>query len=666
MPFISKISNFGVYFLVLGLACSFGLVAMSLPGVGMGIWPQSEFAVVGLHLSSFICAFGLLLFSFRYKRMSVAVANHPMVLIPLAIGVWSLCVMPFQNLPLRHFLGAPQNGEGVVFWLDWAVLTASIMIIAHTRFFLKGILVVALLGFIAATVLTFSYVYFEYYMTPYYFPDFLAVNFFLLSAVLVAAFKMDKLNLISIVCIIVFYGLLYLTKNNISIAFGLLGISFFLFSEFALRRFPVFKNYLYLFVLIVLPVVAFSVIWGLYVYMNGEGFYAFNKIVYARNVLSRSYLVWIGLQPLFDSYSVWFTGSGWGSFTEHAVEYLPTEWFDFTKEDSQWEGISWDQFHTHDMFVDLAYSVGIVGAILFALYFVSAPLYVKTKHKLVMFITSAYSICYVSFWFLFPVNVPYFALAFGSMASLTIGKRAELIKTPFLLIIFPFICLMQFYAVVVHIRTVMATHHYEAQSLSIDDIQYECPLEYYDGGAGGLHLSRILVSRVRQAVSIAQEQEVDIEMLKDTLTHLNHLYCQAQQYGQQNPQSNRLKIALLIVQNELLLGVSNLDPEYVEYYALGWKSNIKRWLNEMPNRTDQAVPFLLWHMTHQKEQDVFDVANIIYEKNSDDPIGLWFTGFVLLGQESSQKSGLNRLRKAIENGVERFIPIEEELKKNLK
>lgn len=41
-----------------------------------------------------------------------------------------------------------------------------------------------------------------------------------------------------------------------------------------------------------------------------------------------------------------------------------------------------------------------------------------------------------------------------------------------------------------------------------------------------------------------------------------------------------------------------------------------------------------------------------------DPIGLWYTGLTMISDPTLSQQGLNRMRSALTNGIERFIAID--------
>lgn len=112
-----------------------------------------------------------------------------------------------------------------------------------------------------------------------------------------------------------------------------------------------------------------------------------------------------------------------------------------------------------------------------------------------------------------------------------------------------------------------------------------------------------------------------------------------------------------MTRGEILLALDNyLDRKTQDYYYYDWEEELREWLVTRPQRSDLATPFLLYHVLHNKEDVSSEVINVIRKNNPEDPIGLWFKGLSLL--ESESLAGISMMKKAIKNGIERFITID--------
>jgi hypothetical protein len=155
--------------------------------------------------------------------------------------------------------------------------------------------------------------------------------------------------------------------------------------------------------------------------------------------------------------------------------------------------------------------------------------------------------------------------------------------------------------------------------------------------------------------------------LKKERQQINHLYCQTLHYIKTSPYvSNRLMVARLIAQGELALGLQEiLSKEETLYYTKDWHQNLFYWIKYYPNRSDQAVTYLLLALMSNQENDAYTIAKEIYLNNPKDPVGLWFTGIIMLNNPAQATDGLSRLKSALNNGIERFMPVDDEIKNQL-
>ena len=78
-----------------------------------------------------------------------------------------------------------------------------------------------------------------------------------------------------------------------------------------------------------------------------------------------------------------------------------------------------------------------------------------------------------------------------------------------------------------------------------------------------------------------------------------------------------------------------------------------------------ASSYLFWLLKENRKQEFHRLASLIFNRNPKDPIGLWFSGIALLEDPVSAGEGIGRMRHAIELGIERMIPVDEEIKQQI-
>lgn len=666
----TPVKNIGLAIIGISYIGALTLFIYSLPGIGKGIWFQSETAIAALHGFSALCCLGFTLTIF-FRHNFHKIMTHPFVLLPLLIGILSACFTPFYDFPLKNWLGSVRTGEGVIFWLDWATLIAAGITLYKTRFWSKTITITAILSCLTIFVLQEISKHNEGGFTPYYFYDFSAFLPLALIPILCFSFKQNQKKLVLWLALWAAYIFFtYQSDNRIAIAYSVLGVGFFLFLWFVKFIPPNLKEklssatvgFIIVAVLVIHAVVAYSPI--------SHSFYKIFNNYSIMTIMSRSFLTQISFESVLSEPHGILTGTGWGMFTEELAKYMPTNWIDFTMDPKeQWDGFRIDHFHSHNMFGEAFYSAGIFALIAFTTFVLSIPLYAKKHLKLAAIIFSGGFAGIGSFWFFMPLNIPFMTLACGALSNnktfnFKFPKTAAL---SLLIIVF----LSQAIGSYMTLHTALNTNSYLPHDLTIKEAQQNCPVEIKDFGAGGLHLAKLLTNRSRYITESLEEwtkEDPDIipKQIADTLPKINHLFCQSEIYVHKHKASMRLKMARLIVRSEVLIAFAPwIDQETVDYYYNGWEKDMRAIIEELPQRSDIAVPFLLWHLNHGQEDIMNKMTDLIIERNPNHPVGMWFKGIGLTAKPETAQEGVALMRKALEDGVQRFVPVEPSLKEQL-
>lgn len=661
-------------------AASFLLFIPSLPSIGTGIWPQSESQNCAFFFIASCLCFLLLFLSLIEIRFVRTLWRAPVVFLLTSFSVWSLLLTPFEKLPVRHIIGPPQSAEGVALWLSVMIYTAVGTLLLRKR---KNRFFLTFFATIAVGALTGLHLYQKHYapefkVLPYNFPDYLAWSHLGLLVALLNLGKTGFLDLRLILPIAVFYALLQYEIDNQA---GLL---------FAAAVFPgmvatntILKKHIpredsqkrFLTALLALtPVVLTASVFVLPVFVTRGNWYNTDESFSAlSSVLSRSYLFMNGLAPLFETPLRLMSGVGWGTYTEQAIAYLPLNWVDTTKAAShQWDGVTWDHFHTHNVFIDTLMSMGLGGFILLSCLWMGLVYSTKRVYRSQALVFAAGMLTLGSFWFIFPISWPFLTLGLSGLGT---GHPNRLWRARFPKFLkvsgkaAPFILAGSL------IVLTSATYMTGTISLRYGRSNLETPLNQKenctsyigDFHSGGLHIARLLMGHLRELTGEAQDFSSTPDLDKK-LSRLRDLFCQAKSYAGSEPYiSLRLRHAIISARGETLLTLEKyLTESQKALYLSGWDSELALWFKIAPHRTDLAVPYLSYYLAKGKDHEVFHVAQEIFEMNPQDPIGLWFTGLTMLQEgPAASRQGLERLRTALSLGIERFIAIDQETRKNL-
>lgn len=137
---------------------------------------------------------------------------------------------------------------------------------------------------------------------------------------------------------------------------------------------------------------------------------------------------------------------------------------------------------------------------------------------------------------------------------------------------------------------------------------------------------------------------------------------QEQLFQSDKKMSLRFYSSGILARGELAFSISH--PDFLKYFA-DWREQLDLFLKLAPHRTDMASLYLLWLFREQKEVEMLDIANQIFEKDSKDPVGLFFSGLALAAKPDGKEIGLKRMRESIDRGIERIMPLDSQLKQQI-
>lgn len=645
-----------------------------MPGIGIGLWPQSETPLIGLYFCGVLSSTGIFLIAAgsenqRWQNRIDRIIKNPLVFLPLVLGAISIILLPLHSIPMRSFLGAIQSGEGGLWWINLGILTASGLLIWSIRNFRRAILCGAYLSFFICFVLALLFKHAHFPYAPLYFSDYLSFHIFcLIPVTLLLWSKYRPKNIRKSVGFLILYcvlnTLLFLVDNRTMLGIGLIlpALYFWGLVFFKQKKQPL--DIKFLMPLMALPVAVIIFYLGLAFAYQEQGFYSFIGTGGFRTIASRAYLVGVSFESLIQKPSALIYGYGWGSFADHLTQFQPTQWIDFRKVGwSQWDGLMRDHFHSHNMFIETLNSIGFLGALILALYFISFFTHSSNKMRVPAFLLSFSFMAWASLWFLMPIH--HIFLVFAAVTTSRFKQSGYFKKTNFSngflytgLII---VALLQIFAATVIYKTAKNTTQFKADELSAKEASEKCPYLYHDYASGGMHLSRLMLDTIRPALDPADSVPIDssIRDIDKSIRKTNHLFCQSQEYIRTQVSSQRLIIADLLTRGEVLLSLNEtLDKDTRNLYYDGWAKALANWLKKNPKRSDIAVPYLLYNLINNQEYLSKPVVNIIYDQNPDDPLGLWFRGISILKENPTSKEAIQSMKKALDKGIERFLPVD--------
>jgi hypothetical protein len=203
----------------------------------------------------------------------------------------------------------------------------------------------------------------------------------------------------------------------------------------------------------------------------------------------------------------------------------------------------------------------------------------------------------------------------------------------------------------------------DTEPLAIEALA-DCGRFLIDSGRGGVHLATLFRSfTVDLAAKLADGRPI----LDQDVARLHDYICAYRREMTDGRPSWRLASVGLIVRSELAFALDDpkLKPVANEFLA-DWGAALRDYLAGAPRRGDMAVPYLSWRLAAGGDAAVVAMASRILAANRDDPVGLWFSGTVLIATPETAAEGLARMRRALDLELERIMPVDAALKNQIR
>lgn len=639
-----------------GCVVALGVVFMALPPFSFGVWHQSEPVSVALHGAAAFVALGFAVALIAGDRRAARCLFHPLVVMPALIGVWGALALPFVEAPSVSWLGTPETGEGLVWYLDLAALVAGGLLVIRRRALSRVLACFAVLVAIAVTGLT-VYGGTGWPWAPYWFPDHLAYYGICVPFLVVLYFRPRRPSA-GVVAALLGLAIVGLSRNNIAILLYGLAAPILWLLLLRLRGNPGASRYLAVAIVVGVPT-------AVVLSTSVAGTMLPETTFWSRMLLLRSAVAALADEPAI----LWF-GAGWGQFGDLLVANAAHESVDFFVTGASgptWDAVARFDFHSHNGFAEALISAGLPGFALVWGMLLVLVLRTRARRLADAAIFAMLLVGVGSFWFQLPGSLPFVALVFAGLArAIRPWKRPQAWRSVGLPVAAA--------AAVVH-AAATATAARDS-SLAFRDfggaaVAYRLAAAPNDPLAGGecavpsgytdrtaIHAGRLAMQFATQLAAGAADHSpaaADLANLAWQLCALDRLVDRGA--------GLRTHFASLLVRAELAhaAGASGRDCAPPAYLAR-WRERLERFFDRAPLRADVGVPYLVCAMQAGEEGAALAVAERLLAHNADDPVGLWFSGAVLLERPDGVDEGMARLRRALATGIDRFLPVDDTLR----
>ena len=106
-----------------------------------------------------------------------------------------------------------------------------------------------------------------------------------------------------------------------------------------------------------------------------------------------------------------------------------------------------------------------------------------------------------------------------------------------------------------------------------------------------------------------------------------------------------------------------LRPDY-EGKTAQWGRWVEKFLRLAPGRTDVAIPYFSWLLGERQTAKLVRITGGILTRNPEDAAGLFYRGAALIvgGRPEDRSLALDYLRKGLDRGIERYMPVDSAFK----
>jgi len=626
---------------------------------------------MALFASAAICALGLALLAYHAPTIVWNALWHPLVTIPILVSVWSWVAPTALGGADLPFFGTPQLGLGGAWFLSLAIMTAGARCLLSTPNPTRH-----LVGFLLTiTSITICIVIADNFALggwrPYNFGDYLA--FHGLYIWIITACWLPQIKWLRWAGLLIGATIILTSKNlTASIAFFAAIISIFVimylerfWAETTLRRVTALG----------IGVVAILTPVGIY-YAHRIGFPDFVSFETVATFKSRSLLLDTVLSTIMRAPENLLMGYGWGSLSESIYMQIPLDQTTIMSPSSAqsrdlffWDGLWMGHFHTHNELAEHLYSGGIPSAVLWLGYLILLPL---TAAKGNLRAAVGFSVGYVllsSMWFQMPGGLPLMAMA---VAGLSAGKLSAFKPILNVSMLSKLSLVLPATAFVIMVgASVMAFKYGVASAKQVERNFIPAPASAPPLCGPN---SPVLGPSLTQFAELMKVFAMgNIEMLRKgeqletwRYARMDDYLCRADELMAQNGPLS-IGVRGLTMRSDFAFAPLPLTHGVFEKRLFtGWDKNLMWVLSRAPSRTDLGAPYLSWLLNKGDEPRILQISEQMLATNPNDPVGLWFSGIVLLNDANRIADAVQRLKRALENDLEKIMPVEADLKTKLK
>lgn len=611
--------------------------ASKLP-VQLGVNPELEAMIVAVHAGAAVASLGLLLLGLSRPRLVLPALRHPLTLAPLLVAVWSTVLAPIREFPLNALLGNALTAEGALMYAEIAAFTAAAMVLRRFRAGLLVVSAIVAVGALVPAVLSLNESL-AHALREY-------LSFFALTsaALVMAVCRRLPMRATAALAAAAALPALVLSLNRSIVLAVIVGI--FVAGAFLLLRRRTAPRWHHWAAAGLVPLVT-ALVTAAVAWVGYRGWVA--------SLTSRLYLDRISLEALHDRPLSFLIGQGWGRTSETILLHFNASravlW------DQSWDGTTQRFTHVHNYAFETVLSAGVPALVGIVAMIAFVPLFARRR---LLPVAAGYAVAltvFASLWFELPMTVPAVALTAGWLARPMKpwcrwpgGASARMVGLGLLGLISASAAAA---AVWLGMTGLEMRHAYFPGS---GNETVACEAMPLDLDRGSFSLAQVFFRA--QGAAFASEQAgkgVD----PAATAQLDRMLCAVGRAAAFTSSADLL-IAPVLFRGEIAFNAAlpQSRARYADTLAT-WDRALVRFLARAPRRTDLAWYYLAWRLQENDFGPVYALSNRLLAQDPNDPVGLWFLGslYIRSDQPSERKEGFAILRKSLDAGIVRFVPI---------
>ena len=642
--------RWGVGLLTVGLGMSAGLIVLAHPIFALGVWEDSQPMGIALFVAAGLCMFGLGILA-PQSRLTRRAILHPLSLVSSALAVWSLLVAPLADHPIRSLLGAAENAQGALWYLALAAFTAAALVLGHTRWAWRSVLAITAVSTALATLLGLrglTWLYsplVDWHLLPpaslLHFNEYLADAALSLLALTASMKQSGRYRSAWLLGIIAITALLVSRNRTAYLAFPMI-----IFAFFGLRKHLAADKRTLIF-LSTLILLAGIVPLGAVCLLDNA------NVNFSGTLWSRAVIVRTLIPSLSDGLLQLLAGHGWGSTPDIMIRHLASSRVRLFE--SEWGGLERDIFHSHNATLEALLAAGPLAAVMAAL-LPAACLFNSRR----LWLTSTFAACWAvldGFWFMVPANLPFIALG---VACLSARPKLRRRLSPIWIAGATLVLGVAYQGTAAALYSEAFQESHLARCL--ESTNCDKPTPPLDLRGGGHALASLLASALKTDLEMDSQLPVSQAEAFRFLQQQTEVIADAEE-------SPSLSMALLnaISTEAFVTETSPLAWRDQESLSSLWEHDLRRLLNQTPERLDVLAPYLSWLLARHHDNQLRAMITYAQGIDRDHPVVLWFAGALLLQapEVERQTLGLQYMRSSLQKGLERFMPVEPKIKEDL-